>query len=144
MKKKRHKSLKRRTLSTSTLPSSPRTSGPGALMALNSKQVKQRDKEETEFLHRMQKYEQHFNPEDKKAYQKRLYFFYLVSDFNWNSAINDLREEDREDLGIIISARTASIRPWKRGRGRGGQRSRGGGNQARGASSSRGRGAGNA
>lgn len=43
-----------------------------------SMQVKQRDKEEIEFLHRMQKYENHFNPEDKKAYRNRLRFFYLV------------------------------------------------------------------
>ena len=46
-----------------------------------------------------------------------LRIFYLVSDLNWNAAINDLREVEREDLGIVISSRTAAIRPWKRGRG---------------------------
>lgn len=51
----------------------------------------------------MQKYEQRFNNEYKKAYRKLLCFFYLVSDLNWNAAINDLPEVDQKYLSIIIS-----------------------------------------
>ena len=88
-----------------------------SLDSKNQKTVKTRDREEIDLLHRLTKYEQHFNDEDKKAFRKRLRFFYLVSDLNWNAAINDLREVEREDLGIVISSRTAAICPWKRGRG---------------------------
>ena len=83
----------------------------------NQNAVKTRDHEEIDLLNRLTKYEQHFSEEDKKAFRKRLRFFYFASDLNWNAAINDLREVEREDLGIVISSRTAAIRPWKSGRG---------------------------
>ena len=92
----------------------------------HNKKVKQRDREEIDFLQSMVKYEAHFSEEDKKKLRKRLRLFFVVSDCNWNAALNDQKEVDREDYGIVLSTRTASLRPWKRGRGRGGP-SRGGG-----------------
>ena len=107
----------------------------------HSKHVKQRDRDEVEFLNSMVKYERHFSPEDKKGLRKRLRFFYLVSDLNWNAAINDQREVKSDDFGIKISDRTASIRPLKRGRGGPRGRPRGGGQVGRGAgAAARGRG----
>ena len=102
----------------------------------HSRHVKQRDRDEVEFLNSMVKHERHFSPEDKKGLRKSLRFFYLVSDLNWNAAINDHREVNRDDFGIKISDRTASIRPWKRGRGMGGPRGGplGGGQVGKGAS----------
>ena len=54
-----------------------------------ARNVKQRDREEIDFLQSMVKYEAHFNEEDKKKLRKRLRLFYLVSDLNWNAALND-------------------------------------------------------
>lgn len=92
----------------------------------HNKNVKQRDREEIDFLQSMVKYEEHFSEEDKKKLHKRLRLFFIVSDCNWNAALNDQKEVNREDFGIVISTKTANLRPWKRGRGRGGP-SRGGG-----------------
>ena len=45
----------------------------------------------------------------------RLYF--IVSDLNWNAALNVQKETLREDVGIIVSERTASLHPRKQGVG---------------------------
>ena len=103
-----------------------------------ARHVKQRDREEIDFLQSMVKYEEHFNEEDKKKLRKRLRLFYLVSDLNWNDALNDPKEVNREDFGIEVSTRTASLCPWRRGRGRSGP-SRGG-VRGRGANTNYGRG----
>ena len=106
-----------------------------------ARHVKQRDREEIDFLQSMVKYEAHFNEDDKKKLHKRLRLFYLVSDLNWNAALNDQKEVNREDFGIEVSSRTAALRPYRRGRGRGGP-SRGGARGRRGAGLNYGRGGG--
>ena len=90
----------------------------------------------------MVKYEAHFQEEDKNKLHKRLRFFYVVSDLNSNAALNDQREVNWQELGIELSTRTVSLRPWRRGRGRsgplcGGGRGRGGGNTAPGGGAGR-------
>ena len=46
----------------------------------NAKTVKTRDREEIEFLQRMQKYETAFSEEDRRAYRRRLHLYFIVSD----------------------------------------------------------------
>lgn len=81
----------------------------------NSKKVKTRDREEIDFLHRLLNYRNHFSDEDRKIYKKRLRLFYVVADINWNAAVIDRKEVDRNDFGIVLSDRTTASRPWKRG-----------------------------
>ena len=58
----------------------------------NSKSVKTRDREEIIFLQSMQKYETHFSEEDRRSYRRRLHLYFIVSDLNWNAALNDQKE----------------------------------------------------
>lgn len=74
-----------------------------AIEPCNSKTVKTRDREEIEFLARLQKYEDNFEAEDRKAYSRGLRHYFIVSDLNWNAALNNKKETLREDVGIIVS-----------------------------------------
>ena len=54
----------------------------------------------------MVKYENHFSEADEKKLRKclrLLNYNLVVSDLNWNAALNDQKEVHRDDFGIEVS-----------------------------------------